>query len=138
MSLFQKGIFSLFSGRSAEWSIDCNTLSEEDWNCIAELILERCPNFSHVDCVADRGIRLRDLLAAHATTGDVLLVDDVLDIELMQKKRLWYRTRNEYHQKDVLGYVVFACLPCPTWIRALWQLDVRTDTWEAPSGPFSI
>ncbi len=138
MPLFQKGMFSLFSGRSAEWKVDCSALSEEDWECVANLILERCPNFSFVECATDRSSVLRDLLSTHATSGDILLVDDVLDIELMQMKRLWYRTRMDYHNTEILGYVVFACLPCPTWVRALWQLDVRTNVWEAPTGPFNV
>jgi len=138
MPLFHKGIFHLFSGRTADWEIDCGTLTREDWSCIADLILERCPNFSHVDCASTSGLILKDLLTPHVTTGDILLINDVLDIDRMQAKRLWYRTRKEYYNKDILGYVVFARMPCPNWIRSLWQLDVRTNEWEAPVGSFNL
>jgi hypothetical protein len=132
MTIFRKGEFQLYSGRTAEWNIDCGNLSDEDWECIRDLILERFPNFSKVDYAARSGEKLRDLLTPFSTSGDILLVNDVLDIQAFQDRRLWYRTRANYHNKEIIGYVVFAMMPCPNWVRALWQLDVRLNTWEAP------
>jgi len=132
VSLFNKGIFHLFSGRTTDWVIDCNALSQDDWECIRNLVLERHPNFSHVAGVSTNGKRLADLLSSFCTNGDVLLVDDVLKVNVMHAHRLYYRTRQEYHDRDVSGYVIFACVPCPTWVRALWQLDVRRNVWEPP------
>ena len=132
MSLFRAGIFKLFSGRSSDWAVNCDDLTDDDWDCIRNLILERHPNFSTVVGMTKNGKLLADLLNPFTTTGDVLLVDDVLNINLMQTQRLWYRTRMSYHSREVSGYVVFACMPCPSWVRALWQLDVRINEWEDP------
>jgi hypothetical protein len=132
MALFNKGGFKLYSGRIADWGIDTSALDETDWECIAELIIERFPNFSYVDCVTYNGEILKGLLTPYATSGDILLVDDVMRIKNFQDRRMWYRTRKESHTKEVIGYAVFACVPCPNWVRALWQLDVRLNTWESP------
>lgn len=132
MSLFRAGIFKLFSGRSSDWAVNCNALDEEDWICIRNLILERHPNFSIVIGMTKNGKLLAELLNPFTTTGDILLVDDVLNINLMQAQRLWYRTRKSSHNREISGYVVFACMPCPSWVRALWQLDVRLNDWKGP------
>jgi hypothetical protein len=97
---------------------------------MCELILERHPNFSHVHGISDNGKVLADLLSSHITTGNILIVDDVLNITTMQSTRLWFRTRQKYVYEDVFGYVIFACVPCPSWVRSLWQLEVRTNEWE--------
>lgn len=126
MSVFIKNISF---GRAINWQINCDAFDSDDWDCIADLILQRNPAFSHVEAVSKKAIPLSDRLSKHVTTGPVLLVDDVLNVQQMLDTRLWFRTRKRFHCLEVCGYVVFARVPCPQWVRALWQLDVRTGDW---------
>lgn len=126
MSLFNNSAV----GRNIKWVIDCGAFTSEDWDCVADLIRERHPQFSHVDCVSNNAKPLVDRLNKYTSpSGCVLLVDNVLDVEQMLAARLWFRTRKRFVNKEVEGYVIFACVPCPSWVRALWQLDVRTGDW---------
>lgn len=126
MSLFTKNIAV---GRNIKWVIDCDAFTSTDWDCIADLIRERHPQYSHVEGVTHQAKPLVDRLNRYTTNGPVLLVDTVLDVELMLAARLWFRTRKRFVNLEVCGYVIFATLPCPQWVRALWQLDVRTGDW---------
>lgn len=137
MSLFNKGIYSLFSGRASAWKIDCSAFQDDDWECLTNLVLERHPNFCHVHGVTTYGVELASRLSIYSTTGNILIVEDILNVEIMQNIRKWYRSRDEFHFKEVDGFVIFACMPCPKWVRALWQLDVRTDDWEEQKGAFN-
>lgn len=132
MSLFQKGSFTLYRGRTSNWTINCAEFNDDDWDCVAELIAERYPNFERVIGISHFGNILQDHLEKYTTTGGLLLVDDILYLSTMHRARLHWCTRKAYVNHDIQGFVIFSCLPCPSWVRTLWQLDVRTDTWDDP------
>ena len=130
MALFNSGGFTIHHGRSSSWTINCAEFTEDDWTCVAELIAERYPNFEMVVGVSHFGKILAEHLEQYITHGGILLVDDILWLPTMQSTRLYWRTRKRYVQYDIQGFVIFSCIPCPNWVRSLWQLDVRTETWR--------
>jgi hypothetical protein len=132
MSLFNKGSYTLHVGRTSNWTINCAEFNQDDWECVAELIVERYPNFERVIGISYFGEILQGYLEHYATKGGLLIVDDILYLQTMQAARLHWRTRKNYVNHQIQGFVIFSCLPCPSWVRTLWQLDVRTDKWDDP------
>jgi hypothetical protein len=129
VTIFSKGDYSIHNGRVTPWRIIPSSFSDEDWECFAQLIAERFPNFEKVIGVSQFGVKLESHLSQYSTHGGLLIVDDVLYPETMNKMRLYFRTRKKYVNYDIQGFTVFARVPCPSWIRALWQLDVRVEEW---------
>ena len=41
MNLFQLGKFTSHAGKSLEWKIECDALTDEDWECLAKMISDR-------------------------------------------------------------------------------------------------
>jgi hypothetical protein len=131
MALFQKGDFDLYSGRLSDWGINCDAFTDDDWDCVANLIMERYPNFSEVhgpDYLEER-------LSKHVSHGGILIVDDVyFEPTSFEIQRTYWRTRQRTMNLDIQGFVVFAKIPLPRWIRALWQLDFRIEEWQPRQG----
>jgi len=130
MALFNTGDFTIHLGRTSNWTINCAEFSEDDWACNAELIAERYPNFERVIGISHFGKILANHLEVYSTHGGVLLVDDILWLDSMYKARLYWRTRKNYMNHDIQGFVIFSCVPCPNWVRTLWQLDTQTESWR--------
>jgi len=123
-NLFQSGKFISHSGKELNWKIECDALTEEDWQCIAELIAARF-KFRWVYGVATGGIRLQEMLEPHESevlSDPILLVDDVFTTGTSMD---WMRLN--FEGEDVIGVVLFARGPCPDWITPIFQL---TPGWE--------
>jgi hypothetical protein len=117
-SLFQRGYFKLASGQTAGWKIECDSLTDEDWETIAEMIRERITPYGHVEGMPRGGLKLASILNRWAVPGQgLLLVDDVYttggSIE---------RSRGD---REARGVVVFARNPITQdWIEALFTLSL--------------
>jgi len=128
--LFQLGKFTLASGRSSFWKIDCDSLTADEIACLARLVLDRVPPFGRVVGVPRGGVRLAAALEAHCRDhcARVLLVDDVyMTGESMRNEREHicrnYRVRNE----QVVGFVLFAReVVTDDWITPLFQITPAT------------
>ena len=119
MTLFQLGDFVLHSGVSSNFKIDCDALSDEDWECLAALVAKNV-SFSRVVGIPEGGLRFAAALATHACDAAqrLLIVDDVLTTGAsMEAMRLACGS-----PRDVTGVVVFSRGQCPSWVRAIFTL----------------
>ena len=78
-NLFQRGSFILASGKASHFKIECDALTNEDWETLAMLIAERCSPFGTVEGIPTGGIKLANALRKYSSSNSSLrlLVDDV-------------------------------------------------------------
>lgn len=120
MNLFQLGSFDLHSGENSDYKIECDALTNEDWEALAYLIQKR-ENFRKVVGVPTGGIKLADALSKYVIDDPylpVLIVDDVLTTGKSMEEH-----KKKLNESYVLGYVVFARVRCPAWIYSLFQMN---------------
>ena len=81
MNLFVKEDFISHAGNPLTWKIECDALSDDDWACIAHMIVEReMRPFSKVIGIPRGGKKLEEALQPYAGSSGiypVLVVDDV-------------------------------------------------------------
>lgn len=112
--LFETGWFRLHSGEATTWRINCEVLSDESIKTLAAIIADRC-KFGSVEGVPTGGLSLAEALRPLATTGPLLIVDDVLTTgSSMEEHRAG---------RDAIGYVIFdrSGGGRQPWVRALWS-----------------
>jgi hypothetical protein len=116
MALFQLGKFKLHSGATSRFKIECDSLSDEDLECLAHLLSERLPSFGSVEGVPRGGLRLADKMRKYVTSGPLLIVDDVLTKGT---------SMNEHRAgREAIGAVLFArAQSIPDWITPLFQIS---------------
>ena len=81
MDLFQKVDFKSSAGLDLTWKIECDAISDDEWKCIATMIMERANPFRSAIGVPTGGIKLAELLNEYGTGSyldPVCIVDDVL------------------------------------------------------------
>lgn len=117
MNLFQRGNFTLHSGATRDWKIECDALSIGDWDCIARMLSRLLSPFSTAIGIPRGGIPLARALERYASFGKPLLVDDVLTTGASLEKGL-------HLYPGANGAVVFACGPVPTWVTPLFRMSV--------------
>lgn len=120
MNLFQLGKFTSHAGKELNWKIECDALTDDDWECLALMIAERA-RFGSVYGIPRGGVKLQKALEKYVTPGHPirLVVDDVFTTGKSMK---------EVMQSNDLGFVVFARSRIPFdaqyYIRALFTMDV--------------
>lgn len=123
MSLFRKSNFILHSGSKSNWKIDCDILSDEDYETLAWIVAKEWNlAFSSVISIPTGGDRFAEQLRKYeydwTEYSTVVIVDDVLttgkSFEKEQKKWTWL--------KNVIGVVIFARGECPGWVRPIFQM----------------
>ena len=124
MTLFQAGDFTLHSGAQSAWKIECDSLTDEDWETLALMVVERVDSFTSVWGVPRGGIKLAAALDRYRSDpiycGGVLIVDDVLTTGASMEE-----ARRVSSQGIVQGAVVFARGECPDWIIPLFQMKTK-------------
>ena len=117
-NLFQYGDFVLHSGAHSKLKIDCDALSDEDWQTFASIIASKMA-FRAVEGVPEGGLKLAHYLRPYQTPihrGMLLIVDDVLttgtSMEVQRRRR------------KAAGVVVFARGPCPAWVAPIFKMTV--------------
>lgn len=75
--LLLSGEFELASGLLSDFKLNCDALSDGDIATCARLLSNRLPNFGRVIGVPTGGDRLAVAMMPYATTGPLLIVDDV-------------------------------------------------------------
>ncbi len=131
-ALFQLGAFQLHSGEHADFKIDCDALTDRDWDALALMVTRRVPPFDDVEGVPRGGLNLAAAIARNTARrqGPVLIVDDVLTTGAsMEAQRAG---------RDAIGAVIFARGPCPTWITPLFQMVAGEASPSLPSAPQPI
>jgi orotate phosphoribosyltransferase len=123
MALFELGDFTLASGAKSDFKIECDALTNEDWDTLGLMIVKRVPRFSVAIGVPSGGIRLATKVMFHAynlklldSAGPRLIVDDVWTTGGSMRKIL---------RPGDIGYVVFArgSIPEHPQVDALFTLD---------------
>jgi hypothetical protein len=121
MSLFQLGKFTSHSGNELNWKLECDALTDDDWDCLAKMISDRIM-FHEVVGIPRGGNKLASALQKYCETEKThqtyrLVVDDV-----------WTTGTSmlEVIGEDDFGYVVFARQRIPPLypVRALFTMDI--------------
>lgn len=120
MNLFQLGNFISHAGNELEWKIECDALTDEDWECLAKMISDRT-QFGSVYGIPRGGVKLAAALEKYCKPNHPvrLVVDDVYTTGT---------SMNEVLQGNDLGFVVFARnriqFDAQNYVRALFTMDV--------------
>ena len=110
--LFEYGSFVLHSGSTTTWRINCDILTEQDWDCIANIVMEQVPYFGEVEGVPTGGLHFAQALRPYISEGPLLIVDDVLTTgKSMEQHR---------GQRDAIGVVLFARGLTPSWVTTIF------------------
>ena len=124
--LFQLKEFTSHAGHKLPWIIECDALSQYEWGCLAEMIMqyEKRP-FRAVIGIPAGGNMLAFKLAKYCTgeaRHGILIVDDVYTTGLSFKE---FIAENRYDEcVDLLCWVVFARIKPEEGINALFQMPV--------------
>ena len=150
MDLFQKVDFKSSAGLDLTWKIECDAISDDEWECIATMIMERAKPFRSAIGVPTGGIKLAEMLNEYGTGSyldPVCIVDDVLTtgksmeeykvraikdeeerISICKTFTGVKRTRAEQDiitngsKVDPVGWVVFARNHPAEWISSLFYM----------------
>ena len=111
--MFKWGKFVLHSGSQSNFLIDCQSLTEEDWDGLARLVASGV-SFGSVEGVPIGGLAFARALEPLATSGPLLIVDDVLTTGAsMEAQR---------GDREAKGVVLFARGECPDWVVPIFQM----------------
>ena len=123
-NLLQWGKFILHSGHTSNFRIDCDALTEADWETIANLIVGKF-DFYVVHGIPRGGEKLAKMLHKHTNpfSAFVLIVDDVFTTGKSMEE-----ARQKFGVGRSKGVVVFARGKCPYWITPMFQLN---RSWQA-------
>ena len=114
--MFRLGTFTSHSGMLLPWKIDCDTLTIEDWKCLAWKVSGLVTPFGIVEAVPRGGCHPANWLEPYKTKDSLslLIVDDVLSTgQSMEAQRAG---------RKAMGVVIFARGLCPKWITPLFQM----------------
>lgn len=120
--LFNIGHFPLHAGGFSNFKIDCDYLTDEDIDAIANQLTIRLPGFSIVEGIPRGGLRLAEAMRKYAIPYQpirhqtVLIVDDVWTTGMSMEKQRDFRT-------GVIGAVIFARSDTPEWVTPLFRLE---------------
>jgi orotate phosphoribosyltransferase len=119
MGLFNSGHFTLHSGETSDFKIDCDFLSLDDLISLAWQIDRRVNRYGFVEGVPTGGARLA-LIMLPWTTGKkedgLLILDDVYTTGASMEEQ-----RNG---REARGFVLFARRPITQpWIKALFTME---------------
>ena len=156
MNLFQKIDFTSSAGLDLKWKIECDAISDDEWECIATMIMERTRPFRKAVGIPRGGIKLAQELDKYSTgyhRDPVCIVDDVLTTGNSMEK---YREEIEKNKSNLeetevveskikyepmlsgpIGWVVFARGECPMWINPLFQMFVSASNHATSTGTLS-
>lgn len=138
MDLLQRGSFTLHSGQSAWFKIDCDALSMEEIDIAAQIIVSHTMwwpciwgSIRAVVGIPRGGLRLAEQVGLHLIRqdrlrpkedGPTLIVDDVWTTGASMDK---VRADTE---GGVLGAVIFARSKPPLWIKPIFQMYDRVSS----------
>ena len=120
MNVFQLGDFKLHSGHKSKWKIDCDVLTDEDYETFAWIVSKELKiKFHKVKPIPRGGNRFGKALKKYESRSwdiHTLIVDDVLttgkSFEEIRRKEV----------ENILGVVIFARGKCPDWVIPIFQM----------------
>lgn len=116
-NLFQQGVFTLHSGETTDFKIECDSLTDSDIDTIALLVSQRY-KFHGVVGVPTGGLRLANALKKYCkeTHPLLLIVDDVITTGASMKETA------SQHKGFIRGVAIFSRTQCPAWIVPIFQM----------------
>ena len=128
MSLFTKKNFIGHAGGELDWKIECDDLTDEDWQTLA-YIVSKSYTFGAVIGIPRGGLKFAEALKPYITLESeyVLIVDDVLTTGMsMEEAKTKYMQTYKCHEMDIFGIVAFSRkrVGCPEWIQPILQLGI--------------
>ena len=71
MNLFQNGDFTSHAGLPLTWKIECDAITESEWQCLAQIIMMyQHEPFSKVLGIPRGGLPLQKAMEKYVTKGD--------------------------------------------------------------------
>ena len=124
--MFKWQPFKSHAGKRLSWKIECDDLTQEDIDCLADLICmtHSYRNVEHPPTKSANLINLVRKLSLHKTPDgnyDYLIIDDVLTTGKSMEDIYIHLVEN--HGKRIRGIVIFARSDCPHWIEPIFQLN---------------
>ena len=123
--LFQEEDFIGHSGGQLHWKIEMDALEDEEWKCIARMIMEiETRPFCAAIGIPRGGLKLSLYLNDYSTQDEndpYLICDDVLTTGGSMDYFINQYFRNRKPQ-GYFGWVVFARTQPPDWVTALFQM----------------
>ena len=121
MPLFDLTPFKSHSGAILPWKVECDAMTDKDWEWAAAVIAERF-SFCGVEGVPEGGVKLEKALKPYVeVSGDVfLIVDDVLTTEKSMEE-MKEKTKHRHKGKPRIGVVLFSRCDMPMWINSVWK-----------------
>lgn len=123
MNLFQLGNFILNSGVQSKFKLECDALTDGDWETIAWMAAQRIGYFTAVEGVPRGGLKLAEQMKKYLcqpVSGErLLIVDDVGTTGNSMARQCGDR--------QAVGLVVFARNPMPPWIKVLFRGPMLED-----------
>ncbi len=119
--LFRFGKFTLHSGEVSEWKIDCDALTQDDWDALAGMAASLVHPFGAVYDCGGASMQFAAALREYSAHNSApLVVDDVFTTgRTMQQVRMEVLPKGA--AMSAKGLVVFARHEPPPWIRAMFQ-----------------
>lgn len=116
MNLFQIGDFTLSSGKKSNFKIECDALTNDDWECLAFLASQKF-EFSEVVGIPRGGLNFARSLEKYIkpNTNKRLIVDDVATTG---------NTMLKHKEDGDIFLVAFARKNTYWWINAIFRLDI--------------
>jgi hypoxanthine phosphoribosyltransferase len=127
IDIFQKIEFTSHAGLDLKWKIEMDALSHREWECITQMIMEISPPFREAIGIPRGGNVLGKLLNRHGTGKEedpICIVDDVLTTGMSMNTYREEMDIERWQKSCALGWVVFARVRPPKWIKALFQMPV--------------
>ena len=130
MNLFVKEDFISHAGNPLTWKIECDALSDDDWACIAHMIVEQETRpFSKVVGIPRGGKKLEEALQPYVSFGiyPVLVVDDVWTTGTSFAEFTQIQTiKQELDECGWFGWAAFARNPIPdgSIVNALLRMGI--------------
>ena len=128
MELFQEGKFRSHAGLDMSWKIEMDSLTYDEWKCIAQMIMDFTQPFERVVGVPRGGTVLANILNKYATDNEkdpICLVDDVMTTG---GSMIDFKANLPFD--NVIGWGVFARGPCPYWVHALFRMPYMEDNGD--------
>lgn len=121
--MFKWKSFKSHAGLDLQWKIDCDSLTDEDWDCMAKLVHSMGIRFHDVMGVPRGGLKFAKALKPYCEADPelhTLLVDDVFTTGASIEE-----VRHEHCDKIGQAVVLFARGPCPWWVMPIFNLNFK-------------
>ena len=120
MNLFIREDFISHAGLPLTWKVECDALSEGDYEALAKIVSEKI-KFKDVVGIPRGGIPFENALKQYSSNDEndpLLICDDVYTTGTSMR---------EVYQEGAIGIVVFARNEIKDdWIKAIWHMSIAS------------